>query len=124
VWDSNGLIVTNAHVARGSKALVMLWDGREFDAKVEVRDPRRDLAALRISAIGSTAAAVGDSSRVRPGEMAIAVGNPLGFLGAMTMGVVHAVGPIRGLGDRKWVQADVKLALAIRAGRCRMCGAA
>ena len=110
VWDSNGLIVTNAHVARGSKALVTLWDGREFDATVEARDPRRDLAALRISAIGLTAAAVGDSSRVRPGEMAIAVGNPLGFLGAMTMGVVHAVGPIRGLADRKWVQADVKLA--------------
>jgi len=53
---------------------------------------------------------VADSSRVRPGEMAIAVGNPLGFLGAMTMGVVHAVEEIHGLGDRKWVQADVKLA--------------
>jgi len=110
VWDAGGLIVTNAHVARGPKALVTLWDGREFDAKVEARDPRRDLAALRISASELTAATVADSSRVRPGEMAIAVGNPLGFLGAMTMGVVHAVEEIHGLGDRKWVQADVKLA--------------
>ena len=77
VWDAGGLIVTNAHVARGPKALVTLWDGREFDAKVEARDPRRDLAALRISASELTAATVADSSRVRPGEMAIAVGNPL-----------------------------------------------
>jgi serine protease Do len=110
VWDANGLIVTNAHVARGAKALVMLWDGREFHARVEARDPRRDLAALRIPANGLAAATIADSSRVRAGEVAIAVGNPLGFLGAMTMGVVHAVGTIRGLGERRWVQADVKLA--------------
>lgn len=110
IWDAGGLIVTNAHVARRSKALVTLWDGRGLEAKVESRDPRRDLAALRIEENGLTAAPVADSSRVRPGEMAIAVGNPLGFLGAMTMGVVHAVGAIRELGDRKWVQADVKLA--------------
>jgi len=110
VWGANGLIVTNAHVVRESKALVTLWDRREFEAKVEARDPRRDLAALRIAAGGLIAAAAADSSRVRPGELVIAVGNPLGFLGAMAMGVVHAVGAIRGLGDRKWVQTDVKLA--------------
>ena len=110
VWDPSGLIVTNAHVAHGPKAQVTLWDGREFEAKVEARDPRRDLASLRIEASGLTAALAADSSRVRPGEVTIAVGNPLGFLGAMTMGVVHAVGPVRGLGERRWVQADVKLA--------------
>jgi serine protease Do len=110
VWDEGGLIVTNAHVARGPRAQVTLWDGRELLAKVEARDPRRDLASLRIAANGLTAAIAADSSGVRPGEVAIAVGNPLGFLGAMTMGVVHAVGPVRGLGERRWVQADVKLA--------------
>ena len=110
VWDANGLIVTNAHVARGAKALVMQWDGREFDARVEARDPRRDLASLRIAVNGLAVATIADSSRVRAGQVAIAVGNPLGFLGAMTMGVVHAVGTMRGLGERRWVQADVKLA--------------
>jgi serine protease Do len=110
VWDAGGLIVTNAHVARGAKAQVTLWDGREFEAKVEARDPRRDLASLRVTASELTAAVAADSSRVRPGEVAIAVGNPLGFLGAMTMGVVHAVSTIRGLGVRNWVQADVRLA--------------
>jgi len=110
IWSSDGTIITNAHVARGSRAEVSLWDGREFTAEVSARDSRRDLAALRISAPNLIAATAADSTRVRPGEVAIAVGNPLGFLGAMTMGVVHAVAPLRGLGNRSWVQADVRLA--------------
>jgi serine protease Do len=110
LWSSDGLIVTNAHVAQGSRAEVSLWDGREFRAEVISRDARRDLAALRISTDNLMAAEFGDSSRVRPGEIAIAVGNPLGFVGALTTGVVHAVGPIRGLGSQSWVQSDVRLA--------------
>jgi serine protease Do len=110
LWSSDGLIVTNAHVAQGSRAEISLWDGREFPAQVTSRDARRDLAALRISAGDLLAAEAGDSSRVRPGEIAIAVGNPLGFLGALTTGVVHAVGPIRGIGLQSWVQSDVRLA--------------
>jgi len=110
IWSDEGTIITNAHVARGSRAEVSLWDGREFTAEVSARDSRRDLAALRISAPGLIPAVAADSSRVRPGEVGIAVGNPLGFLGAMTMGVIHAVAPLRGLGSRSWVQADVRLA--------------
>jgi serine protease Do len=110
LWSSDGLIVTNAHVATGSRAEVSLWDGREFRAEVISRDVRRDLAALRISTDNLLAAEFSDSSRVRPGEIAIAVGNPLGFVGALTTGVVHAVGPIRGLGSQSWVQSDVRLA--------------
>jgi serine protease Do len=109
LWSS-GLIVTNAHVAQGARAEISLWDGREFRAEVTSRDARRDLAALRIYAGELFAAEAGDSSRVRPGEIAIAVGNPLGFVGALTTGVVHAVGPIRGLGWQSWVQSDVRLA--------------
>jgi serine protease Do len=110
LWSSDGLIVTNAHVATGSRAEISLWDGREFRAEVISRDVRRDLAALRISTDNLLAAEFSDSSRVRPGEIAIAVGNPLGFVGALTTGVVHAVGPIRGLGSQSWVQSDVRLA--------------
>ena len=110
IWDGDGLIVTNAHVARDSRVNVTLWDGREFTADVVSRDARRDLASLRIPARGLPFAAAADSSQIRPGEVAIAVGNPLGFLGAMTMGVVHCVGPIRGIGARNWVQTDVRLA--------------
>ena len=46
IWSSDGLIVTNAHVVRGSNVRVQLWDGREIEGAIASRDPRRDLAAL------------------------------------------------------------------------------
>ena len=110
IWSENGLLITNAHVARSASARVTLWDGREFDAQIASRDPRRDLATLRIDASGLPAATLADSSQVRPGELAIAVGNPLGFVGALTTGIVHGVGPLRGFGARHWIQANVRLA--------------
>ena len=110
LWSNDGLIVTNAHVARGPRAQITLWDGREFAAEVAARDARLDLAAFRIAAPDLPTAASRDSSEVRAGEIALAVGNPLGFLGALTTGVVHGVGPLRGLGSRHWVQSDVRLA--------------
>ena len=110
IWSADGVIVTNAHVARASQMRIQLWDGREFDAALVSRDTRRDLAELRISAANLPAAAAADSSQVRPGELAIAIGNPLGFVGALTTGVIHAVGPLRRFGSEPWVQADVRLA--------------
>src|SRR6202158_4623305 len=110
IWSSDGTIITNAHVARGREACVQLWDGREFDAPVVSRHPRRDLAVLRIDATNLVAAFAADSSQVRPGELAIAIGNPLGFVGALTTGVIHGLGAVRGLGPQSWVQADVRLA--------------
>jgi serine protease Do len=110
IWSSEGQVVTNAHVVHGSRVSVQLWDGREFEAAVKSRDPRRDLAQLRIEATNLPAAPVADSSALRPGELAIAIGNPLGFIGALAMGVIHAVAPMRGLGRQSWVQADVRLA--------------
>jgi serine protease Do len=110
IWSEDGVIVTNAHVVRGSRVEVQLWDGRELQAAVRSRDPRRDLAELRIDAKNLPAASAGDSSELRPGELAIAIGNPMGFVGALATGVIHAVGPLRGLGRQSWVQADVRLA--------------
>src|SRR6202140_5015604 len=114
IWSSDGTVITNAHVARGAHVGVELWDGREFRARVASRDSQRDLAELRIDATGLPAAVVADSSQVRPGELAIAIGNPLGFVGALTTGVIQAVGPLGGssrrFGPEPWVQADVRLA--------------
>jgi len=110
IWTADGLIITNAHVARADRARVELWDGREFEAGITARDARRDLAALRISERDLPAAVPGDSASLRPGELVLAVGNPLGFIGALTTGVVHALGPIRGIGRQPWVQAAVRLA--------------
>jgi serine protease Do len=110
IWSTDGVIITNAHVARASQMRIQLWDGREFDASLVSRDTRRDLAALRVSAANLPAATAADSSQIRPGELAIAIGNPLGFVGALTTGVIHAVGPLRRWGSEPWVQADVRLA--------------
>lgn len=110
IWSSDGLIVTNAHVACTSRTEIRLWDGRSFRGEVEMRDPRRDLAAVRISQDDLPAVQPANSSKVRPGEIAIAIGNPLGFVGALTTGMVQAVGPLPGLGSRNWVQSDVRLA--------------
>jgi len=110
IWSSDGTLVTNAHVVRSARPTVQLWDGREFEAAVQSRDPLRDLARLRIDATNLPAATAADSSQLRPGELAIAIGNPMGFVGALATGVIHGVGPLRGLGPHSWVQAEVRLA--------------
>lgn len=110
IWSREGVVVTNAHVARAKEAQVELWDGHSYTARVIARDPRRDLARLQIRAEQLEPASPGDSSLVRPGELVAAIGHPLGFIGALTTGVVHAIGPLAGVGPRTWVQADVQLA--------------
>ncbi len=110
IWSSDGTLVTNAHVVRSSRPAIQLWDGREFEATVHSRDSARDLAQLRISAADLPAVKAADSSQLRPGELAIAIGNPMGFVGALATGVIQGVGPLRGLGPHSWVQAEVRLA--------------
>ncbi len=110
IWSPDGLIITNAHVARGDKATVELSDGRTLDAAVTAKDKARDLAALRVEATGLPAAAIGDSDALRVGELVLAVGNPLGMVGALTTGIVHTIAPAEGPRGHGWVQADVRLA--------------
>lgn len=109
IAGADGRIVTNAHVARGD-AWVRLWDGRELPANLLARDARRDLATLQVKATGLPAATFGDSNALRVGELVMAIGNPMGFIGALTTGVVHALGTLAGFGPRNWVLADVRLA--------------
>ena len=110
IASSDGQIVTNAHVARDAGATVRLWDGREFPAILLARDARRDLATLQVETSGLPAAIFGDSSALRVGELVMAIGNPMGFIGALTTGVVHALGSLAGFGRQSWVLADVRLA--------------
>lgn len=110
ICSGDGLIVTNSHVLGERRASVQLWDGRELVADIARMDRSRDLAALRVPAAGLSAATLADSSRIRAGELALAIGNPLGFVGALSTGVIHAVGPLPGLGAPTWVQAKVRLA--------------
>jgi len=110
IWEPDGLIITNAHVARGPQAFIELADGRKFEATVTARDERRDLAALTVDATDLPAAAIGDSDALRVGALVLAVGNPLGLTGALTTGVVHAAATPDGPRGHGWVRADVRLA--------------
>jgi serine protease Do len=110
ILGADGLIVTNAHVVGATQAKVKLWDGRMLEAVVSTRDRARDLAMLRASGAGLPAATLADSSKVRVGELVFAIGSPMGFVGALSTGVIHSTGTVRGLGPNSWLQADVQLA--------------
>jgi S1-C subfamily serine protease len=94
VFDANGWILTNNHVVDGATNLtVQLADGRSFPAKVYGSDTLTDLAIVKIDATGLPAATLGDSSTLRVGQLAIAVGDPLGeYPGTVTTGVVSGLG--------------------------------
>jgi len=109
IWHPAGLIITNAHVAPSTRGVVELWDGQTFDALVIRRSFERDLAAVWIEAPNLTAAPVRDSTTVRVGELAFAVGAPLGMPGTLTAGIIHSVGRVHPRARREWVQADVTL---------------
>ncbi|GAC1397741.1 MAG: hypothetical protein NVSMB59_18360 [Vulcanimicrobiaceae bacterium] len=104
VWDRDGTIVTNAHVVRGPYAQIVWSDGRDERAPVVRRDDASDLAQLRGGALANGAAVAHiRTDAMRPGELAVAVGNPHGETGAFTAGLVRASNP-------RWVTTSVRLA--------------
>jgi serine protease Do len=109
IWRRDGLIITNAHVAAGPGADVRLPDGRALAARLVARDPRRDLALLTIAVAPLEAALHADARGLRPGDLVIALGHPLGVAYAAALGVVHRVpSGVRGPGG--WLHADIRLA--------------
>lgn len=93
IWQPDGLVITNNHVAPGEHAEVELEDGHHLPARVVARDPAADLAALRVSARRLPACIPGDSDALRVGELVFAMGNPWGQRGWLTAGIVIARGP-------------------------------
>ncbi len=94
--ESEATVITNAHVVRAGSDRTFtlgLTDGRTVQATVVAVDPEHDLAALTTRASGLQAAQIGDSTALRVGELVIAVGNPWGREGAVTVGVVAAKAP-------------------------------
>ncbi len=94
VIDPNGLIVTNAHVVESAGSIqVRLADGRRFPATVVGRDNRVDLALLKIEGAGRlTVLSLGDSNRLRVGELVLALGNPFGLEQSVSFGIVSRKG--------------------------------
>lgn len=93
VITRDGYALTNSHVAGGARAIeVSLPDGRQFDAQLVGDDPDTDLAVIRVQAADLPAARMGVSRLARVGEIAIAIGSPLGFTHTVTSGIVSATG--------------------------------
>lgn len=93
IISSDGYVVTNSHVVNGASQIeVNLQDGRHFFAKLIGDDPATDLAVVQIDGDRLSSITFGDSQRLQVGQLAVAIGNPLGFQYSLTAGVVSALG--------------------------------
>src|ERR1043166_7962620 len=116
VWDAEGAVVTNAHVAQAARVTVVRPDGAAVSGEVERRGLRRGLALGR-AAVGLPPVPTPDPAGPRPGELVFAIGHPMGVNEAVSAGVFQALGPlpdglVPALAGRRqrWVQAGVHLA--------------
>ncbi|MEO0375300.1 MAG: HhoA/HhoB/HtrA family serine endopeptidase [Cyanobacteria bacterium P01_A01_bin.17] len=97
IISSNGLVMTNAHVVDGADTVtVVLKDGRSLSGKVLGQDSLTDVAVIKVEAKELPTVNMGDSEQLRPGEWAIAIGNPLGLDNTVTAGIISATGRTSG----------------------------
>jgi S1-C subfamily serine protease len=93
IIDANGLVITNAHVVKGAdKVSVTLKDNRVLEGKIMGIDPITDVAVVKVNADNLPTVKLGNSDQLKPGEWAIAIGNPLGLDNTVTAGIVSATG--------------------------------
>ena len=107
----DGYILTNNHVVDGADEVkVAMNDGREFTAKVVGRDPKSDVAVIKVGAQDLPAIEIADSDRVQVGDIVLAIGNPFGIGTTVTMGMVSAKGraPL-GLDYQDFIQTDAAI---------------
>ncbi len=112
IIDSDGSILTNNHVVENAqKIVVKLADDQEYEAKVIGRDPKTDVAVIKINAKTSLpAASLGDSDRLEVGEWVVAIGNPFGLDSTVTSGIVSAKGRHIGQGPYdNFIQTDASI---------------
>ena len=94
IVSEDGLIVTNKHVVNSpGKYKVITHDGRKYDVELIYRDPLNDIAIVKINAAGLKSVEMGDSSKIKVGQLVVAVGTPLGeFRGSVTKGIISGIG--------------------------------
>ena len=110
VIDTNGYILTNAHVVEGATTIyVTLTDKREFKAKLIGSDPKTDVALVKIEASNLTKLPIGESSKVRVGEWVLAIGSPFGFDNTVSAGIVSAKGREVNDSITPFIQTDVAI---------------
>ncbi|HEV8723709.1 MAG TPA: DegQ family serine endoprotease [Candidatus Binatia bacterium] len=112
VIDADGYILTNNHVIMNAEEItVKLSDGRKFEAKVIGKDPKTDIAVIKIDADGSlTTVSLGNSDKLQVGEWILAIGNPFGLDRTVTAGIVSAKGRIIGAGPYDdFIQTDASI---------------
>ncbi|HOE17895.1 MAG TPA: DegQ family serine endoprotease [Syntrophorhabdaceae bacterium] len=112
IIGSDGTILTNNHVVEGAKEIVVtMSDKREYKAKVLGRDPKTDLAVLKVDAPSPLkSATLGDSDALRVGEWVLAIGNPFGLSNTVTSGIVSAKGRVIGAGPYDdFIQTDAPI---------------
>jgi Do/DeqQ family serine protease len=113
IVDASGLVVTNNHVIAGmTEVKVALADKREFEASIVLRDPRTDLAVLKLkNARELTAIELGDSDTLQIGDIVLAIGNPFGVGQTVTQGIVSALARTQvGVGDaQSFIQTDAAI---------------
>ena len=107
----DGLIITNAHVVGSRKLNITLWDGESLRGQIVAVDRKKDLAAVAVDAKGLPAAEMAGRRQARPGQWVIALGHPWGIKGAVTAGIIIAVGkPVENLPyDGELIQASLRL---------------
>lgn len=118
IVDKEGYIITNDHVVTGSDEIyIKLSDNTELPAKIVGTDPKTDLALLKIDTKKELPAAVfGDSTKSRVGDIVIAIGNPLGFGGTVTTGIVSSKGRDLGINQDELVDDFIQTDAAINTG--------
>ena len=111
IWRPHGLVVTNAHVARGERHGVKLPDGTEVEAERIAYDRKLDVAVLRVALVQPflSCAPTRDASALRAGSVVLAHGHPWGIANSLSLGVVHGLTKRRD-GSAGWVASDVRLA--------------